>query len=597
MKAIILAAGYGARMRPYTDSKPKAILEIAGQTIIGRMLKLLLVRNISEICIVTGYCRDQLENYLNTSFPDVHFTFVFNEVYYKTNNIYSMHLAFEHFPLDDDILLIESDLFFSEAVLDRILESPHKNIALVDKFKAGMDGTVVDVEDNLITNIIPPHLQGPGFDFSNKYKTLNIYKFSQEFVQTSFRKLLSFYATVYNDNCYYELILGILVYMRQEQIFACNVNGAKWIEVDDANDLQLAEIAFSEDGGISFLDNAFGGFWNIPVIDFAFIRNMYFPNNSILADIRYNLPNIIQNYGSTQKILNQKLAHFLLVPKECVCLLNGLSQVYGMLESMLQGKTVLIPEPTFGEYALKFKDQPTYKDKGINKIEDIPAKQIEAAQVIVFVNPNNPTGSCIKGEEIMKLARKSPSKLIIVDESFIEFAEQESVQDLLQKEPLPNVWILKSLSKSLGIPGLRLGYVYTIDEVAARNFNSQIPIWNTNSMAEYFLEIVLKYRRELEDSFQLSIADRRDFIEKFESLDLVEYVFPSNANFILLRLNIKTAQLADLRNYLLKEWNIYIKDCSLKFEDGKAYARVAVRLPEENKRFVQALRAYSKNLG
>jgi histidinol-phosphate/aromatic aminotransferase/cobyric acid decarboxylase-like protein/choline kinase len=592
LKAIILAAGYGARMRPYTDSKPKAMLEIAGQTIIGRMLRLLLTKGISEICVVTGYCRDQLEAYLSSKFPDVHFTFVFNEVYHKTNNIYSMHLAFEHFSIDDDILLIESDLVFTETVLERILQSPHKNIALVDKFQVGMDGTVVEVEDDLIINIIPPHLQGPGFDFSSKYKTLNIYRFSREFVQTSFRKLLSFYATVYNDNCYYELILGILVYMRHEQIFACNVSGAKWCEVDDANDLRLAEIAFSEDGGVASMDKAFGGFWNIPVMDFAFIRNMYFPNNSILADMRYNLPALVQNYGSAQEILNQKLAHFLLVPKERVCLLNGLSQVYSLLETLLGDKTALIPEPTFGEYARIFRNRITYRDEGISNVKDIPSRQIDAADVIVFVNPNNPTGSCIKGAEIMGLARREPHKLIIVDESFIEFAEQESVQDMLQKEPLSNVWILKSLSKSLGIPGLRLGYVYTNDESAIHDLNGRIPIWNTNSLAEYFLEIILKYRRELADSFQSTIADRQDFTEKLVSLNLVDYVFPSKSNFILLRLKIKTTQLADLRDYLLRQWNIYIKDCSSKFGDGGTYVRMAVRLPEENSRLIDAFRAY-----
>lgn len=594
MKAIILAAGYGARIRPYTDSKPKAMIEIAGQTIIGRMLKLLLARGISEICVVTGYCRDQLESYLIASFPDAHFTFVFNGIYHKTNNIYSMHLAFEHFSLDDDILLIESDLIFTETVLERILQSPYPNIALVDKFQVGMDGTVVDVKDNLITNIIPPHLQGPNFDFSDKYKTLNIYRFSAEFVQTSFRKLLSFYATVYNNNCYYELILGILVYMRHEQIFACDVSGSKWCEVDDANDLRLAEIAFSEEGGVACLDKAFGGFWDIKVSDFAFIRNMYFPNNSILADMRYNLPSLVQNYGSSQEILNQKLAHFLLVPKERVCLLNGLSQIYPMLEALLGDKTALIPKPTFGEYARIFQNLITYRDESLKSIEDIPHRQIEAAQVVVFVNPNNPTGSCITGTEIMTLAGRVPQKLIMVDESFIEFAEQESVQDLLQKEPLSNVWILKSLSKSLGIPGLRLGYVYSRDESAIQKLNDTIPIWNTNSLAEYFLEIILKHRLELAGSFESTIADRKDFSEMLASLALVDRVYPSKANFILLRLKIKTAHMADLRNYLFKQWKIYIKDCSSRFEDGSAYARIAVRLPGENKQLIEALRAYSR---
>ncbi len=596
MKAIILAAGYGARMRPYTDSKPKAMLEIAGQTIIGRMLNLLISHEISDICVVTGYCHDQLENYLRSSFPEARFTFVFNEVYHKTNNIYSMHLAFEHFSIDDDILLIESDLIFTEGVLERILQSPHKNVALVDKFQVGMDGTIVAVEGDLITNIIPPHLQGPGFDFSDKYKTLNIYRFSREFVQTSFQKLLSFYAQVYNDNCYYELILGILVYMRHEQIFACDVNGLKWCEIDDANDLRLAEIAFGEESSVASLDKAFGGFWNIPVLDFAFIRNMYFPNNSILADLRHNLPTLVQNYGSTQEILNQKLAHFLLVPREYICLLNGLSQVYPMLESMLGGKTALIPEPTFGEYARIFRNRITYRDEGISSLEDIPYQQIQAAEVIVFVNPNNPTGSCIKGMEIMQLARRELHKLFIIDESFIEFSEQESVQDLLQKEALSNVWILKSMSKSLGVPGIRLGYIYTRDESVIRDFMNQIPVWNSNSLAEYFLEIILKHRRELASSFEATIADRNIFAAKLASLAMVDQVYRSKANFILLKLKMEAHFLPDLRNYLLNQWNVFIKDSSSKFGDGRAYVRIAVRLPEENTRLVEALNQYNNQI-
>lgn len=589
MKAIVLAAGIGTRMRPFTDAKPKPLLEVAGETIIGRMVKILVACGIRDICIVTGYCREQLEDYLRSSFPDLSFTFVFNEVYYRTNNIYSMHLAFEQFPVDDDILVIEADIVFVQKVMERILRSPHRNVALLDKYKVGMDGTVVTVDGDLIVNIIPPHLQGPGFDFSDKYKTLNIYKFSMEFVQTSFRKLLSFYATVYNDNCYYELILGLLVYMRQEQIFACDVDGAKWCEIDDANDLRLADIAFGKAGTVSFMDKAFGGFWNIPILDFGFIRNMYFPNNSILADMRYNLPKLVQNYGSAQAILNQKLAYFLLVPKERVCLLNGLSQVYPLLKLLLGDKTALVPEPTFGEYQRIFHNRISYRDDGLTKLEEVPRSKIEAAEVIVFTNPNNPTGSCIEGREIVRLARQEPRKLILVDESFIDFAEQEPVQDLIEKEEVLNVWVLKSLSKSLGAPGIRLGYVYTRDESVIQDLNDRLPIWNCNSLAEYFLEVILKFRMELASSFAQTIADRNRLSSDLASVPLVDKVYPSRANFILARLKLKEAQLPALRDHLLSQYKMYVKDCSSKYGDDHAYVRVAVRLPEENGQLVAAL--------
>ena len=179
MKALILAAGYGNRMRPLTDATHKTLLRVGGQTLIGRIVDSLRAHAIDRIVVVTGHLADDLEAALTAAYPDVAFTFVRNERYRETNNIYSLALAFEAMDLDDDILLIESDLVYEPAVLRRVVESPYPNVALVDRFRSGMDGTVVTVADHLIRSIIPPHLQGPSFDFSDKYKTLNIYKFSQ----------------------------------------------------------------------------------------------------------------------------------------------------------------------------------------------------------------------------------------------------------------------------------------------------------------------------------------------------------------------------------------------------------------------------------
>lgn len=591
MKAIILAAGFGGRMRPLTDHKPKAMLEIAGQTIIERIINSLVKFEITKICIVTGYLKEVLEEYLLKKFPNVEFTFVFNEIYQKTNNIYSMHLAFEKFNIDQDVLLIESDLVFKDEVLEKIIYSENRNVALVDKFKIGMDGTVVAVDNDLIASIIPPHLQGPNFDFSDKYKTLNIYKFSLDFIQTSFRKLLSFYATTYNDNCYYELILGILVYMQHEKIHACDVNGEKWFEVDDVNDVRLAEIIFNDKNQIDLLDKAFGGFWNMPIIDFAFIRNMYFPNDSMLSDIKYNFNKLLHNYCSTQKILNEKLSHFLLMPQEKVCLMNGASQAFPILSEILKGKTALMPQPTFGEYERIFQKKNYYKDDGFSSLnEHISPDLVSGCDVVVFVNPNNPTGSFFRSSEIVDFAKQWEDKLIIVDESFVEFTLEPSVQDALADFSLKNILIVKSLSKSLGIPGVRLGYVASNNLELVAEINSKIPIWNANSTAEYFLEIILKHRKSLAESFQLTVKDRDELADGLSRLSCVERVYSSGADFLLVKLNLEKGRLREIRSRLLHDWQIYIKDVSSKFFDHSTYVRLAIRLPKENKKLLEALR-------
>jgi histidinol-phosphate/aromatic aminotransferase/cobyric acid decarboxylase-like protein len=260
-----------------------------------------------------------------------------------------------------------------------------------------------------------------------------------------------------------------------------------------------------------------------------------------------------------------------------------------MLQAMLGDRTALIPEPTFGEYSRAFPNRMTYQAARFQRIKDLPPNKVAAADIVVFVNPNNPTGLSIPSEEIMELARQKPDKLILVDESFADFSGQRSVQDLLQEDALPNVWVLKSLSKCLGVPGMRLGYVYSRDEEAIKRLNEQIPVWNSNSLVEYFLESILKHRRTLAESFRSTIADRETFTEELRAIAAVDEVYPSSANFLLVRLKLSAAQVQDLRIGLLNRWNCYVKDCSAKFDDGRAYLRIAVRLAAENTRFAQAL--------
>ncbi len=240
MRAIILAAGYGNRMRPLTDSVHKTLIEVGGQTILGRIVTGLRAAGVSELLVVTGHRAEEVEGYLREHHPEVPCRFVRNERYRETNNIHSLALAFERLPLDEDVILVESDLVCEAAIFERIVKTPHANAALVDRWRSGMDGTVVTVEGGVVTSVIPPHLQSGEFSFAGKYKTLNIYKFSREFCRSPFKQLLTSYATI-DDSCYYELILGILIYLKKARISAEVLGGERWAEIDDPNDLRVAE--------------------------------------------------------------------------------------------------------------------------------------------------------------------------------------------------------------------------------------------------------------------------------------------------------------------------------------------------------------------
>jgi histidinol-phosphate/aromatic aminotransferase/cobyric acid decarboxylase-like protein/choline kinase len=587
MKAIILAAGFGNRMRPFTDNLHKTMVTVAGKTIIGRIIDGLIENSISDIVVVTGYRADELKTYLTSNFSKVKFTFVHNEKYRETNNIFSMALAFEAVTIDSDILLIESDLIYRPEIIKRLIASPYDNVALVDKYRHGMDGTVVTVQDKRITNVIPSHLQPENFDFSDKYKTLNIYKFSKELCETSFKKLLVYYANTIDRNCYYELILGILIYMQKETIHAEIVEGESWSEVDDPNDLQVAEFAFYKNRK-EILEYNFGGYWNYDVLDFCFIRNMYFPNHAMVSELRNSLPDLIHNYGSRQAVLDRKMSWFLLCKEANVLALNGASQIYPMLANRFGAKKAFIPTPSFGEYQRIFPDRTLYDDKVGFDLKGIEHGS-KNAEIVVFVNPNNPTGSLIPSDWIYKFAEKNPAQTVIVDESFIEFADVPSVLSLLEEKPLANVLIIKSLSKSLGVPGIRLGYAYSCNAELMIFLHGQVPIWSMNSIAEHYLEIILKHRNALKRSFEQTVKDRTVFSRRLSACPQVERVYPSAGDFLLVELKAKACTAAGLTDQLLEKHSIYIKDVTDKFNNGKNYLRIAVRLPEENERLVAAL--------
>lgn len=597
MKAIILAAGYGRRMRPLSDQTHKALLKIGRETIIDRIVDSLVHHDLTDIVVVTGYRDESIREHLWSHFPDVQFTFVHNADYASTNNIYSLALAFENIEIDSDVLLIECDLILDPSVIKKIIDTDRPNVALVDHHRQGMDGTVVTVNDGIITSVVPPHLQTEDFDFRDKFKTLNVYRFSQEFADSTFRRLLVHYARAIDNNCYYELILGILIYMQKEVIHALVVDEEDcWAEVDDPNDLRTAAFVFERDKQLEALQESFGGYWNYDILDFAFIRNMYFPTGAVLSELKNNLPNLLHNYGSCQPILNEKMAYFVGCTPEFIQALNGASQIYPLLRSHFRGRRALTPRPSFGEYDRVFPQAVHYADAiGVN-LDEI-SRQVTRAEVVVFVNPNNPTGTTIPTDWICQQAREHASTTFVVDESFIEFSGEPSIVPRLEAESAENVIVLKSLSKSLGVPGVRLGYVYCQNGSFMTRVRDETPVWNMNSIAEYFLEMLLKHRPALEDSYVRTIADRAEFSRQLARSTNVASVYPSGGNFVLLKLAGGLDLAERVARELLASRKTLVKDISKKFDDDAGYLRLAIRTPEDNQWLLDGLAAGNTRLG
>jgi histidinol-phosphate/aromatic aminotransferase/cobyric acid decarboxylase-like protein len=387
----------------------------------------------------------------------------------------------------------------------------------------------------------------------------------------------------------------MLVNMQRERIRAAVVDGSLWAEVDDPNDLAAARFQFEPASRAAVLDRSMGGHWSYDLTDFTFMRNQHFPTDAMAAAMRQALPALMRSYGSSQAVLNQKLAWHLLCDPSRLQVLHGASQVYPLLKRMAGERPVLRPAPSFGEYARMFPRARTYADApGVNL--DALDAQVPGDGIVVIVTPNSPTGTVVPTAWIHACAGRHPHTLFVVDESFIDFSDETPMVTRLEREAQPNVLVIKSLSKSFGVPGLRLGYIYSTNPDVIRALEADIPIWNLGSPAEFFLELMLKYRPEFESSLNATKDDRAAFATMLRDHPAVQRVYPSGGNFLLVALKGSEASMAGrCRDRLLHQFKIDVKDVSHRLPPPAPRLRVAVRRPEENARFCAALAAVSRS--
>ncbi|MFQ8870297.1 MAG: aminotransferase class I/II-fold pyridoxal phosphate-dependent enzyme, partial [Varibaculum timonense] len=217
----------------------------------------------------------------------------------------------------------------------------------------------------------------------------------------------------------------------------------------------------------------------------------------------------------------------------------------------------------------------------------------ERVKALVVINPDNPSGNFIPQADALRLAdwAEESGITLVLDESFIDFAEGQD-NSLLSQENLdshPHLFIMKSISKSYGVAGLRLGILASSDAAAIASFKKDLPIWNINSFAEFYLQIEEKYRKDNAAAFEKIKTVRAEFLQDLNSIPYLR-VIPSQANFVTAQVlaphSSKEVTIACLENDLI------IKDLSEKEGfDGKQYIRLAVRSTQDNARLLEVLRA------
>lgn len=600
MQAIILAAGMGKRLKELTSNATKCMVEVNGVTMIERALSQLDALKLNRIVIVVGYEGQKLIDYISTLGVQTQIEYVSNDVYYKTNNIYSLYLAKDYL-VQDDTILLESDLIFEDAVLKRLLDNPYPSLALVAKFESWMDGTVVtlDEEDN-----IKSFLGKKDFvfeDIPNYYKTVNIYKFSKEFSNSHYVPFLEAYCKALGNNEYYEQVLKVITLLDKPEIKAERLDHEAWYEIDDVQDLNIAESIFAtREEKFDKFNKRYGGYWRYPeLVDFCYLVNPFYPNQKLKDEIKANFERLLCDYPSGLEINSLLGAKYYGLHKEQVCIGNGAAELIKSLMENLKGKVGLI-YPTFEEYPHRksegdvvpfYAENEDFRYSADDLIQFYDSKDI---QMMVLINPDNPSGNYIEKADVLRLADWAKEKDIrfVVDESFVDFVDGDDTPTLLQEDILErydNLIIVKSISKSFGVPGLRLGIVASNDLELISKMKKDVAIWNINSFAEFYLQIFEKYKSNYEEALIKFREVRSQFVRDLSTISNLR-VIPSQANYLMCELTGKMTS-RELAVILLNDYNVLIKDLSTKngFE-GKSYIRVAVKRPEENLRLVQAMK-------
>ena len=243
MKAVILAAGQGTRLRPLTDHLPKCLVQVQGKPLLQYTLESLDQACIQHCVIVVGYLCDQVQQQFGPQFGKLRLTYVMNERYMDANNLYSLWLA--RHELDDDILLLECDLLFDEGLLGDVVQARFPDVAVVDKFQPPMDGTVILAESGMARSMVLKSEQGTDFDYRSALKTVNIYKLCQSTMRHQFLPLMDRYVTQGLLNHFYEAVMAELINRGKLRLWPLLTGARRWTEIDTEDDLHLAERLFS----------------------------------------------------------------------------------------------------------------------------------------------------------------------------------------------------------------------------------------------------------------------------------------------------------------------------------------------------------------
>nr|WBO77752.1 histidinol-phosphate aminotransferase family protein [Streptomyces sp. SBE_14.2] len=332
-------------------------------------------------------------------------------------------------------------------------------------------------------------------------------------------------------------------------------------------------------------------------IDFCIPCNPYFPTPAMFDDMASRLRDIITYYPSSADTITAELCNLLQLPPQAVAMGNGSTELITWIDHLLVRESLAVPVPTFGRWT----DQPMETGKRVDMfpLQESSGFALDLAQyaefirargtrVAVICNPNNPDGGFLHRHAIVQfMDAMADLDLVVIDESFLEFADAEAEPSVVQEAMLrPNVIVLRSLGKNFGLHGIRFGYLVANPALAGK-VRSMLPKWNLNAFAEHVVFMLKNHGREYADSLQQVRRDRLDMAGQLAALPGLT-VYPSQGNFLFVRLPVG-AEGTVVRDRLLTEHRILVRECGNKIGSSSRFLRLVVRPQTDVRRLVSGL--------
>lgn len=292
--------------------------------------------------------------------------------------------------------------------------------------------------------------------------------------------------------------------------------------------------------------------------------------------------------------LRKNIADYLRVEDSYIIPGNGATEIIYLLMRNLSGRLAII-NPTFSEYrkgaeiaGLSVVDFVMDWKKDFKLDLDEIYRRKDEFDSIFICNPNNPDGSVREIKKLLEFAEKE-GKLLIVDETFIEFADSEKDRSLVNMvEKSKNLFIIRAVTKFFGIPGIRLGYgISSNRELLQKMYDEKEP-WTINSFADSASDFIFKDDEYIRKSKEYFSKERICMINEINKIDGIK-AFNSDANFILVR--FENRNVLDVKENLLKRAGLLIRDASNFIGLDSSFARVAIKNHEQNTVLVDALRS------